>query len=261
MPDADVAAVLVRPCPDPKFGDYQTNALMSLAKARKLNPRQLAADVVAKLQVGDCCEQGRDRRRWLPQFPAQTRGARPNPGGRRARRTPLLRAGRRSRARWWWISVRPTSPSRCTSAISARPSWAIPWRARCACSATGSSRTITSATGARSSACCSSAGRRCSTRATLQTDPLAEMERLYKTISAQCDAEKPGFDQATLDRARSELVKLQAGDAENLAIWREMIRAVASPVRHHLWPAGGEVRPHPGRELLPSSPCRPWWTN
>ena len=56
LPDADVSTVLVRPCPDPKFGDYQTNALMSLAKARKLNPRQLAADVVAKLDVSDWCE-------------------------------------------------------------------------------------------------------------------------------------------------------------------------------------------------------------
>lgn len=49
LPDVDVAIVLVRPCPDPRFGDYQTNALMSLAKARKMNPRQLASDVVAKL--------------------------------------------------------------------------------------------------------------------------------------------------------------------------------------------------------------------
>ena len=56
LPDADVAAVLVRPCPDSRFGDYQTNALMSLAKARKMNPRQLASDVVAELEVGDGCE-------------------------------------------------------------------------------------------------------------------------------------------------------------------------------------------------------------
>jgi arginyl-tRNA synthetase len=56
LPDADVSAVLVRPCPDPKFGDYQSNALMSLAKTRKLNPRQLATDVVAKLDVSDVCE-------------------------------------------------------------------------------------------------------------------------------------------------------------------------------------------------------------
>ena len=56
LPDADSAAVLVRPCPDPKFGDYQVNALMSLAKARKLNPRQLATDVLAKLDVSELCE-------------------------------------------------------------------------------------------------------------------------------------------------------------------------------------------------------------
>jgi arginyl-tRNA synthetase len=56
LPDADVASVLVRPCPDPKFGDYQTNALMGLAKARKLNPRQLAADVFARLNLTDLCE-------------------------------------------------------------------------------------------------------------------------------------------------------------------------------------------------------------
>ena len=56
LPDADPGSLLVRPCPDPKFGDYQSNALMSLAKARKLNPRQLAADVLAKLDVSEICE-------------------------------------------------------------------------------------------------------------------------------------------------------------------------------------------------------------
>ena len=55
--DADVSGVLVRPCPDPKFGDYQSNALMSLAKARKLNPRELAHQVQAKLDLADSCEQ------------------------------------------------------------------------------------------------------------------------------------------------------------------------------------------------------------
>jgi arginyl-tRNA synthetase len=56
LPDAEVSAVLVRPCPDPKFGDYQSNALISLAKVRKLNPRQLATDTLAKLDVSDICE-------------------------------------------------------------------------------------------------------------------------------------------------------------------------------------------------------------
>ena len=55
LPDADVSIVLVRPC-DPKFGDFQSNALMSLAKQRKMNPRQLAETVLAKLDVSDICE-------------------------------------------------------------------------------------------------------------------------------------------------------------------------------------------------------------
>jgi len=54
--------------------------------------------------------------------------------------------------------------------------------------------------------------------AALQTDAVGEMERLYKKISAECKE-----NAATLEAARQELVKLQAGDAENLAIWREMI--------------------------------------
>src|SRR5580692_2103723 len=56
LPGADVSSVLVRPCPDTKFGDYQTNALMALAKERKLNPRQLATDVITKLDVSAWCE-------------------------------------------------------------------------------------------------------------------------------------------------------------------------------------------------------------
>src|SRR5215470_5737589 len=56
LPDADTTSVLVRPCPDPTFGDYQTNALMALAKQRKMNPRQLASDVLAKLDVAGTCD-------------------------------------------------------------------------------------------------------------------------------------------------------------------------------------------------------------
>src|SRR5438094_2356334 len=56
VPDADLSAVRVRPCPDPKFGDYQSSALMSVAKARKRNPRELASEVVAKLALGEVCE-------------------------------------------------------------------------------------------------------------------------------------------------------------------------------------------------------------
>lgn len=56
-------------------------------------------------------------------------------------------------------------------------------------------------------------------RAALEADPLEEMERLYKGMNARCEA-----DPAVREHAKAELVKLQQGDPENLAIWQEMIR-------------------------------------
>ena len=51
--------------------------------------------------------------------------------------------------------------------------------------------------------------------AALAADPLEEFERLYKVGNAAAEA-----DPAVLEQARQELVKLQAGDAANLAIWK-----------------------------------------
>src|SRR5215216_5266075 len=55
LPDANLATVQVRPTPDPKFGDYQCNSLMSLAKDKR-NARPLAEQVREKLQVSDLVE-------------------------------------------------------------------------------------------------------------------------------------------------------------------------------------------------------------
>jgi arginyl-tRNA synthetase len=46
----------VRPSTDPKFGDYQVNGVMPLAKQLNTNPRKLAEQIVAKLDVSDICE-------------------------------------------------------------------------------------------------------------------------------------------------------------------------------------------------------------
>ena len=58
----------------------------------------------------------------------------------------------------------------------------------------------------------------------LASDPLEELERLYKAADA-ASKENP----ATLDAARAELVKLQNGDTENTALWNQIntISAVA----------------------------------
>ena len=47
---------VVRPSQNLQFGDYQANGVMGLAKKLKMNPRQLAMDVVAKLDLSDICE-------------------------------------------------------------------------------------------------------------------------------------------------------------------------------------------------------------
>ena len=54
-------------------------------------------------------------------------------------------------------------------------------------------------------------------KAALAVDPLEEFERLYKVGNSAADA-----DPAVLEEAREELVKLQEGDAANLAIWKEI---------------------------------------
>ena len=47
---------IVRGSTDPKFGDYQANGVMALAKKIKTNPRKLAEEVVKKLDVSDICQ-------------------------------------------------------------------------------------------------------------------------------------------------------------------------------------------------------------
>jgi arginyl-tRNA synthetase len=49
-------AALVKPAQDAKFGDYQANCAMPLAKQRGQSPRDVAAQIVERLQVADLCE-------------------------------------------------------------------------------------------------------------------------------------------------------------------------------------------------------------
>ena len=48
-------AAIVKPAADAKFGDYQANGVMALAKRMKTNPRKLAESVVEKLTIDDIC--------------------------------------------------------------------------------------------------------------------------------------------------------------------------------------------------------------
>jgi len=217
LPEAEISAVLVRPCPDPKFGDYQSNALMSLAKARKLNPRQLATEVLAKLDVSEWCEKVEIAGAGFLNF--RLKGS-------------VLAEALQAAARGEHLFFEKTGRPRTAVIDFSSPNVAKPMHV-------GHIRsTILGDSLARTLRLL---GHRVITDNhigdwgtqfgmlllgwklhlkpdALKADPIGEMERLYKMVSAACEA-----DQTVREAAREELVKLQGGAAENLKIWHEMI--------------------------------------
>jgi len=217
LPDSDVSAVLVRPC-DPKFGDYQSNALMSLAKTRKLNPRQLATDVVAKLDVSDVCEK------------VEIAGA----GFLNFRLKPaLLKETLEAAARGEHLFFDKAAAPKTVVIDFSSPNVAKPMHVGHIRS-TGIGDALQRSLRLIGHRVISDnhigdwgtqfgklllGWKQILDRPALERDAIAELERLYKIINAECDASP-----ARLEVAKSELVKLQAGDAENISIWKEMIR-------------------------------------
>ncbi|MFM1768500.1 MAG: arginine--tRNA ligase [Verrucomicrobiota bacterium] len=223
LPDADPAAVLVRPCPDPKFGDYQSNSLIALAKTRGRNPRQLATEVQARLDLSASCEA------------VDIAG----PGFLNFRLKPVaLAAALDAASQGGPLFFRPAAVPRAVVVDFSSPNVAKPMHV-------GHIRSTF--LGDCLQRVLRLLGHRVTTdnhigdwgtqfgmlilgwkerldRAALEQDPMGELERLYRDVSRQCDEDKPEFDAATRERARAELVKLQGGDLENLAIWREMQR-------------------------------------
>lgn len=217
LPDANTASILVRPCPDPKFGDYQSNALMSLAKERKTNPRQLAEQVKAKLEVADLCETVEIAGAGFLNFRLKTSAV-----------AASLASANQGQHLFFSKSDKP----RTVVVDFSSPNVAKPMHV-------GHIRsTILGDSLAR---VLRLLGHNVITdnhigdwgtqfgkllvgwktqlnRTALESDPIAEMERLYKTINSASEK-----DEKVLEAARLELVKLQAGDEENLRIWREMI--------------------------------------
>jgi arginyl-tRNA synthetase len=216
LPEADVSGVLVRPCPDPKFGDYQSNALMALAKARKLNPRQLATDVLAKLAVTEWCEKVEIAGAGFLNF--------------RLKSTALeasLQAAARGEHLFFSKAARPkTIVVDFSSPNVAKPmhvghirSTGIGDALQRTLRLLGHHVITDNHIGDWGTAFGKLllGWKQILDRPALERDAIAELERLYKIINTECDASP-----ARLEEAKQELVKLQAGDPENLAIWREM---------------------------------------
>jgi len=218
LPGADVSTVLARPCPDPRFGDYQCNALISLAKARKANPRELASAVLAKMKWDDLCEKAEIAGAGFLNFHLKPTAL-----------AQTLQAIARAEASFFDQARHPQ-----TIVVDfSSPNVAKPMHVghvRSTCIGDALQRTFRAL------------GHRVITdnhigdwgtqfgklllgwkesldRTALERDAVSELERLYKKVNEECDA-----DPARLEQAKAELVKLQAGDPESLAIWKEMGR-------------------------------------
>lgn len=218
LPDADVSTVLVRPCPDPKFGDYQSNALMALAKIRKMNPRQLATDVLAKLDVSEICEKVEIAGAGFLNFRLK-----------QAVLGQTLEAAARGDHLFFKRVIEP----RTVVVDFSSPNVAKPMHVGHIRS-TGIGDALQRALRLLGHRVVSDnhigdwgtqfgklllGWKQILDRPALERDAIAELERLYKIINAECDA-----NAARLEEAKAELVKLQAGDPENIAVWKEMIR-------------------------------------
>ena len=212
LPGANLARVLVRPC-DPKFGDYQSNALMGLAKQRKMNPRDLAVAVQARMDLGEWCERVEIAGAGFLNFHLKTES--------------VGAALRESANEAGLFHDKADEPKTIVIDFSS-PNVAKPMHV-------GHIRsTILGDSLARVFRLL---GHHVITdnhigdwgtqfgmlllgwktqldETVLAADPIAEMERLYKAINN---------DESLRESARSELVKLQGGDEENRALWRRMI--------------------------------------
>jgi arginyl-tRNA synthetase len=216
LPATEISKILVRPC-DPKFGDYQSNALMSLAKQRKMNPRQLAEKVLAKLNVSEICEKVEIAGAGFLNFRLKNSA---------------LESVLQSAARGEHLFFQKSAPPKTIVLDFSSPNVAKPMHVGHIRS-TGIGDALQRTLRLLGHRVISDnhigdwgtqfgklllGWKQILNRAELERDAIAKLERLYKVINAECDA-----NPARLEAAKSELVKLQAGDAENISIWKEMI--------------------------------------
>lgn len=221
-PEADPSTVLVRPCPDPRFGDYQTNALMALAKARRTNPREFAQTVADQFALTDLCQRIEVAGPGFLNFHLQPEA---------------LAASLKTAAQGNHLFFETAAEPQTVVLDFSSPNVAKPMHVghiRSTILGDALARTLRLlghhvVTDNHIGDWGTQFGmllvgwKTLLNREALARDPIAELERIYRAVNARCQESHPEFDRATLDQARAELVKLQGGDAENTAIWREMI--------------------------------------
>jgi len=201
---------------DLRFGDYQTNAAMVLAKQRKANPRALAQEIIDHLQLdglatADIAGPGFINFHILSDAYA-------------ARATALLRDEK--------LGVPAIGEGRTVVVDFSAPNVAKPMHVgHIRSTIIGDSLCrIARFVGFKVIAdnhigdwgtqfgMILHGWKTLLNAAALEVDPISELVRVYREVNAAAKA-----DPAALDICKNELVKLQAGDPENLAIWHQCI--------------------------------------
>lgn len=215
LPDGFQPSVVL--ASDTRYGDYQSNAPMVLAKQLRTNPRALAQQIVDALNVTDLCEKVSIDGPGFLNFtlaPA-TLAARlvstiddPQIGVPRVAspRTIVVDFSAPNIAKPMHVGhIRSTIIGDCLARVAKFVGHRVitdnhigDWGTQFGMILHGWKTQLDSAA--------------------IETNPIAELLRLYKTVNAAAKA-----DPSVLDTCRQELVKLQQGDSENLAIWKRCI--------------------------------------
>ena len=207
----------VRPCADTRFGDYQTSAVMSIAKELKTNPRKLATDIVSKLEVGEWCEKvevaggGFINFKLKPQAMAAVlneaaRGEHLFYNKADKPRTFIVDFSSPNVAKPMHVGhIRSTILGDCLARTFRLLGHRVVTDNHLGDWGTQFGKLILG-------------WKKYLDKEALEKDPISEMERIYRFVNERCEQ-----DAQVLDEARRELVKLQQGDSENLEIWRKMI--------------------------------------
>ena len=213
LPDAGE----LTPATDPRFGDYQTNGALVLGKQRGENPREIAEKIAGNLDVGDVCEPPVIAGPGFINFTLR-------PGAVAEKTTDILGDER--------LGVAETESPRRIVIDFGSPNVAKPMHVGHIRSTVLGDALARIATflghevirdnhigdwGTQFGMVIYGWKNLLDQRA-LQQNPLAEIVRIYKETNALATS-----DPQVREACRQELVKLQAGDKENIDIWNECV--------------------------------------
>src|SRR6202047_3910509 len=205
------------PASDARFGDYQTNAALVLAKQRGENPKSVAEKILAHVDVGDLCEPPTVAGAGFINFTLRAEAV--------AKKAAELLQDER-------LGVTKTTSTRKIVIDFGSPNVAKPMHV-------GHIRsTVLGDALARIAQFLGHevirdnhigdwgtqfgmviyGWKNLLDRQSLERDPVAELVRVYKQTN-----EKSAKDPSVREACRQELVKMQSGDAENLSIWKQCV--------------------------------------